>query len=144
MTNWKGLSVILIFLTVHGSDAQYKLLTRGEPSPYDSGVVTRLDRYREETKKFDLADKLIDSLKAEINSMSIYSFRKDTTILIMTRMNAEQTKTISRQQITIDDLNFNMKRIIRMTEGKTILGKLIRRKEVWFGAGFITAILISK
>lgn len=146
MRDWKkvfAISMYLIALVIEGS-AQYRLATRGETNPFDSAVIVRLDRYRAETLKFELADKLIDSLNFELRLTTLSLARRDTAIANLITRIAEQGKTIDRQQITISDLNYNIQRVLRMSQGKTILGKLLRKREFWFGAGALTAILISK
>lgn len=149
MKSWKGHTVIWIFLTVPVFNvfSQYKLLTRGQPSPYDSAVAVRLDQYRKETQKIDLGERLIDSLKAELAAMRIFVIHKDSLTFIDRATILQQARTIDRQQITIDDLNFNIQRVAKLgvaSTGKTILGKLFRKPEFWFGAGLITGIIIAK
>jgi len=69
MPQVKSVFVILLLATALNSKAQYKFLLRGEPSPFDSAVAVRLDRYRVEGLKLSMGQDLIDSLVAEIYSI---------------------------------------------------------------------------
>src|SRR5688500_14284283 len=117
-----AISTFLIALAIE-AQGQYRLVTRGEPSPFDSAVLIRIDRYRAESLKFELADKLIDSLNFELRLMTTSLSRRDTAIANLIERITRQGKTIDRQQIVIADLNYNIQRALRMQEGKTILGK---------------------
>lgn len=59
---------ILSCLTALTSSGQYKLLLHGDPSPFDTGVVITINRYRLETRKLRLADTLIHQMIFENNS----------------------------------------------------------------------------
>lgn len=73
MQSSKKITVLLLWIVLTSNLCQaqspYKLLLKGEKSPYDSGVVIHLPTYRIETKKLKSADALIDSLLSENKSL---------------------------------------------------------------------------
>src|SRR5688572_25735081 len=84
----KNVFAILILVHVLTSEVtaqavhpQYRLLVKGQPSPFDSAVAVRLDRYREETKKLAIGQQLVDSLTEEVfgllreNSLHVSSYK---------------------------------------------------------------------
>lgn len=75
---WKIGLILFLFLPVLISNAQdltsavhpgYRLILKGQPSPFDSAVAINLPIYRLESEKLKLGSELIDSLGQEIRSL---------------------------------------------------------------------------
>lgn len=139
MIAWKNYIGTLIFLIALSSEAsgQYTFLRRGQASPYDSGVVVRIDRYRAEGLKLKLADRLIDSLKVELFKGYRSNDRKDSLNRSLTFANAVLKDSGERKDKTIDDLNKNFDKAISILQPKGFWN----RKEFIFGGGIVLGAL---
>lgn len=113
MQSSKKITVLLLSIVLISNlclaQSPYKLLLKGEKSPYDSGVVIHLPTYRVETLKLKSADVLIDSLSSEIKSLSgevaiSDSIRKNDKFIIEV-----QAKALNGKDTTIAALagNYN-------------------------------------
>lgn len=63
--------ILLLLTAALPSEAQYKLLLRGQPSPFDTAVAVEIHRYREEGLKLQYGQKLVDSLNLELYSTRV-------------------------------------------------------------------------
>lgn len=136
MNGWKITIVVLTCLIAQTSNAQYRLLKKGEPNPFDSAVAVRIDRYRLETKKLNLADQLVDSLKSELFKSLESNARRDTALHTMRSQIVNLSAASTRKDQVIDDLNGNIKAMVAVLPKKN----LFSRNEVWFGAGVLFTI----
>lgn len=81
-------------------NAQYQKLLRGQPSPFDTAVAVRIDRYRVEGLKIKLADHLIDSLLLEIKGLHREVFLGDSAARIQTlQVHLLTTATIRKDSV---------------------------------------------
>lgn len=128
---------ILQTVPIFEVNAQYKKLTFGQPSPFDTAVAVRIDRYRLETKKFKLADKLIDSLSWEVKSLyrevsiaDSINERSDMQIYFLQKSNL-------RKDSIINDVNKNFKQLF----------EIANKKEPWYqkyaGVAVVTVVVIE-
>ena len=62
--------IVLLLLSGQTSKAQYTKLLKGQASHYDTAVAIRIDIYRMESKRLKYGAKLIDSLTANVVSVS--------------------------------------------------------------------------
>lgn len=69
MKNWINFTGLFLLIAL-SSEAQYTLLLKGQPSPYDSGVVIQIKTYRIETRHLKTADDYIKSLNQTIDSLN--------------------------------------------------------------------------
>lgn len=111
------LSIAILLLVALSSKAQYSLMTRGQLCPFDSAVAIRLDVYRLETQKLNLADTIINNLKAQL--------------ILNTQIVEELNKQLSFKNEII-----NIKDLQIADKDKTIesltLGFYLQPKESWF------------
>lgn len=94
MSNWKSVFTLLLLTTALTSEGQYFKLLKGQSSPFDTAVAIQINRYRLETVKLKLADRLVDSLISEIKSLHRETSLDDSlhlanarTILILSKGN---------------------------------------------------------
>jgi len=75
----------------------YTLLFKGEPVPYDTAVAMDVKTYRQESLKFDIADKTINDQKASITKL------ERTNTLLLDQANTGQKINIAlNEQISAD------------------------------------------
>jgi len=72
----------------------YTLLTRGQPSPYDTAVAIQVKTYRTETLKMEQADKVINDLQISNNYLKQTLYQAE---LKSKQSEAVQAKIISEQ-----------------------------------------------
>lgn len=65
-------AVVLIFdgVNAFAQGDPYRLLRKGDPCPYDSGVVSPVKIFREDTRRINTADRLIRSFRIEVDSLT--------------------------------------------------------------------------
>lgn len=90
------LITVILLLTGLNINAQYSLMSKGQLCPFDSAVAIQIDTYRLESKKLDLAEALINNLKASIIS-------KDSSILLLETKDKIKDQIISTQLDIIRD-----------------------------------------
>lgn len=97
------LTAVLLSIVL-SSNAQYALMTKGERNPFDSAVAIRIDVYRTETLKMELADELIDNLNLQVrdydkmvSSLSHRISLSDSILLV-------KDEIIRNKQLTINAL----------------------------------------
>lgn len=93
------------------SEAQFSFVKAGEPSPYDSGVVIDLPYYRAIRNKVNFADKFIqslkkenDSLRAELNLYYVLSNKFDNLQSAQEESNVENKKAFAQLNKSFDKL----------------------------------------
>lgn len=135
-------SIFMIALTSN-SYGQYTFVLKGDKSPYDSGVVVAIQRYRMESTKLKLADRLIDSLVFEIKSITSENFKsrqliavKDTEISVLKKDRADQ-------KVTITSLSDSFNALSKLEEDKWYK-KVLKSPVTWFVFGVVTTKIISK
>lgn len=128
--------LILGFVLTSEASAQtdlYRLLIKGQPSPFDSAVAVRLDRYREETKKLALGQQLVDSLSEEVigllreNSLHVSAYKSQYYTISELVIANERKDSVNRQLKTyfkkLDTLTEDQK---KFQKGATyVLGAVI-------------------
>lgn len=102
---------ILSCLTVLTSSGQYKLLLKGQPSPFDTAVAIHIDRYRVETHKLRLADTLIRELIFENTSRLHERQMNDSLSVARMFVMRELTQSNIRKDVTIATLNTNYNKL---------------------------------
>ncbi len=128
---------ILATVPIFEVSAQYKKLTFGQKSPFDTAVAVRIDRYRLETQKFKLADKLIDSLSWEVKSLyrevsisDSINDRSDVQIYFLQKSN-------QRKDSINAVVNKNFKQLL----------EIANKKEPWYkkyeGVAVVTVVVIE-
>lgn len=110
------LPIVLIFNL--SAQAQYQKLLRGQPSPFDTGVVVRIDRYRVEGMKLKMADKLVDSLTSEIKGLHREIIFGDSASRLITLQNTILTKQVVRKDSTIDVVRKDFNDLYKTTSKK--------------------------
>lgn len=98
------------------NNSYYHLILKGQPSPFDTAVAVRIDRYRLESLTMKAHRELIDSLVAEILSLHVelsLAYQSNAyDSAIMTRMDARS----ARQDSTIHIMNESIKQIVKKVD----------------------------
>ena len=141
-----GLFGGLFMLTISAQAQEldpYKLLLKGERSPYDSAVAIELPTYRFETQKLQLGDQLIDSLLVEIDSLREEARLSEVVISSQERVIETQGKTISRTDSTLNRIDANYD---KLHEIATAPEPLLDRVPSWLVAviGLVIGLLIAQ
>ena len=117
----------------------YRLLIKGQPSPFDSAVAVRLDRYREETKKLALGQQLVDSLTEEVfglyreNALHVSAY-KSTYFTIDQLVQANERK---------DSVNRQLKTYFRKLDTLTEDQKKFQKRTTLVVAGVVLLEIIN-
>lgn len=98
------ITIVILLLNVLSSNAQYALMTLGERNPFDSAVAIRLDTYRLETRKLELADELIGNLTRQVAQNEDMILSLNTQLIISNNMLQVKEDIIQSKQLTIDNL----------------------------------------
>jgi hypothetical protein len=104
---FKAILVILFTLFCLTCNGQYQKILRGQPSPYDTGVVIRIDRYRSEGLKLKLYPVLVDSLNLEIGSLHKEIVLGDSVNRLLIFQNHILAKSVDRKDSVNHILNQN-------------------------------------
>lgn len=112
------LSTVVFLLSALSSNAQYSLLLKDQINPFDSAVAIQIDMYRLESKKMQLADTLIASLKAQLANTTELSTKLENRVALL-----QQTIDIQLKQI--EDKNVTISRLIQATT--------YRPEDTWWG-----------
>lgn len=146
MKSWKICFVVLMCLIVPDTNAQYKFLLKGEQNPFDTAVAVRIDRYRQETTKLDLGQKLVDSLTYELFKTLQANYRKDTLLSTLGVKIAALIASNERRDNTIQlfDETFDFLADEAVKPKVTLWQKPIwNKKGTWFGLGVGTTVLLK-
>lgn len=108
--------ILLAVLISNTVDAQYQKLLRGQPSPFDTGVVIRIDRYRAEGLKLKLYPVLVDSLNLEIGSLHKEIILGDSVNRLLIFQNHVLAKSVDRKDSVNHILNKNFNTLYNQTE----------------------------
>lgn len=122
------------------AQGQYTFILKNERSPYDSGVVVRIDRYRLETKKIKLGSRLIDSLTFEIKSLTREVYKSDSLISITDFENRILKKDKEDSKKTTERLSAILDKSL---EAPKWYEKVLKSPWFWFGAGVVTTVTIK-
>jgi hypothetical protein len=136
--------LFMLTISVSAQDLEpYKLLIKGERSPYDSAVAIELPTYRFETDKLQLGDQLIDSLVVEIDSLRGEARLAGIVIDSQEHIIDIQVKTINRTDSTLDRIDENYKALVAVV---TAPDPWYERVPGWIIASlaFIAGVLIAK
>lgn len=140
-------TVVLIFdgVNAFAQGDPYRLLKKGESCPFDSGVVSPVKIFREDTRRINTGDRLIRSFRIEIDSLT-----KQVAIrgALNSSIEARLDLSLQRQdtlQTTVLKLSNSFDQLRTATEDP---GKWYQFKWLpdWvkFGFGFGAAYLIFK
>lgn len=99
----------MFFTIALNSEAQYKLLTRGQPSPYDTAVAVEIHRFRLEGQKLKVGSALIDSLNRELFFMQgqlVFAARiRDIDSLQIESLERSSARKDSLNQVLVKSIN---------------------------------------
>jgi hypothetical protein len=123
------------------SEAQYKLLKKGESSPFDSAVAVQIKTYRLEGQLIKQQKALSDSLISEINGL--YS-----EIRILNEINANNlavSHAVSERLLQKDaECADCMKLLVEVQAKAAKPPNWYLRKETWAIAALILGVIVSR
>lgn len=122
-------------------NAQYQKATRGQVVVFDTAVITEINTFRAETRKFKAADTLIKSFQQEIKLLSAASGLKDSLLWSKDEIIKLNAVAITRKDSAILELSrVNKEFYKQLTSPK----KWYERRGVWIAAGALGSFLIVK
>lgn len=124
-----------------GDQGNYKLLRKGEPCPYDSGVVSTVQIFRSDTKKIRTASALIQAREAQVDSLQAQVVIRGeiaATVTEQVRTTLQNTDSLKK---TVHDLSESFNRLQEVAERPP---KFFERRWVQVSLAAIAAFTIGK
>lgn len=132
---------IAFTLICQTSEAQFQLILKGKPSPYDSGVVIELPHYRVIRYKLSTADTYITALKKQVDSLQAEVKIWDELNLKFQALDSAQELSRQRNEQSFKELNKSFDKLLsEATKPK----KWYEKPIVWIGGGAIATWLLTR
>jgi hypothetical protein len=99
-----------------GDQGNYKLLRKGEPCPYDSGVVSTVQIFRSDTKKIRTADALIKAREDQVDSLQAQVVIRGeiaATVTEQVQLTLQNTDSLKK---TVNDLSDKFNQLQEVAE----------------------------
>ena len=132
-----------MLLSVLSSEAQYTKIIKGQVSPYDTAVAIRIDVYRLETKKLKYGNALIDSLTANMESISKELELANQLISTQVKERIRMTKVIHGKD-SINQQLFKLNMACNVVATKALRKKDWHRDHKTWVMGVLIILLIIK
>lgn len=128
-----------IVQTSKAQETPYKLLLKGEASPYDSAVAIEINRYRQETVKLRTAETVIESLQEEVELQKLTSIKykelAEQRSLSIDLLQREVERKDKLNQKLVDDSIAGLE--------KALNRKWFEKPEIWVGVAVAVIVLIK-
>jgi hypothetical protein len=132
---------IILFVSICLSSevsAQYEKIFKGQPAPYDTGVVIEISEYIKIRFKVTFADSLISTLNTELSKSYTLIQEKDSAQSVLIAMSNAQSETISMQAKTIQDVNRSFDELFTVVNRPK---KFLEKPLPLLGTGFVIGIV---
>lgn len=123
MQSLKRFTTVFLLLSALISEAQpteiyYRLMLKGQPSPFDSAVVIRIDRYRQETYQEKVMRNLIAGFHQEVDSLRAQIFIKNETLETIQIQNMALRENLDSVKVTVNRLSGKFDDLFKKADNK--------------------------